>query len=87
MSDCVGCGFCCMKATCVIGFFHFNETELVCPSLIWSVESNRYLCQLALDEPEKIGKELYIGAGCCMGLNSWRRNVRLRESVSDNDPT
>ena len=86
MADCVGCGYCCMKATCVVGFLRYIDEPGICPALIWSEESNRYFCQLALDEPERIGeKELYIGEGCSSSfLNSWRVDVRKRINITDN---
>lgn len=75
---CVGCGFCCIKAPCelAVGIYGNGITE--CPALVWSKEKGRYLCDLvgkgnlvsALNE-----KRLYIGDGCCCGMNSWRNEV------------
>ena len=51
-----------------------------CPDLQWN--GNRYVCRLTL-LPEPLGdryrKELYVGAGCCCGLNTWRKEVRERK--------
>jgi hypothetical protein len=49
-----------------------------CPELKWTGE--RYICNLCVKPV--IGadykEELYIGAGCCSNLNSWRQDVKPR---------
>ena len=68
---CVGCGYCCKKATCVLG--------LGSPCAYLAQHDGRYWCSLIL-----IGavtdEELAIGAGCCSSLNSDRQRM-LREQA------
>ena len=76
---CVGCGFCCIKTTCILGqMWNGVEPWDRCPSLVW--KESRYVCQIVVDHPEddSLVRELAIGAGCCCNLNSWRRNVKER---------
>ena len=78
---CVGCGYCCMKVKCSAGS-RLYHTENPCPALIWSESDKRYICNL-MTLPGKIGEgykeELAEGAGCCSGLNSWRKDVKKRD--------
>ena len=78
--ECVGCGFCCIEAPCTAAVRIYGPVRK-CPSLSWDSKSNRYFCQLMLC-PGSIGeryrKELYAGAGCSSGLNSWRLDVKER---------
>lgn len=75
---CVGCGFCCKKAPCSLAVRVFNATDS-CPMLVWDEEQHRYFCD-ACRKPGEIGaryrEELYIGEGCCCGLNSDRQNIQ-----------
>lgn len=68
-SPCIGCGYCCSKAPCVIAFLHYDYDIDHCPALEWDGE--RHWCQLAREVPGAAGK-LSVGAGCSSGLNSWR---------------
>lgn len=70
---CEGCGFCCKKAPCSIAP---AWTEAGCSALVWDAEANRYWCGLVLLGAPEVAEALYVGAGCCCGLNSDRRNVR-----------
>jgi len=78
--DCVGCGFCCIKTQCDVSYRLYKTVE-VCPQLQWHEDESRYKCGLML-LPGNLGfeyrKELYAGAGCCSGLNDWRRDVKKR---------
>jgi len=69
--SCVGCGHCCLEATCLLGVYFFDRLY-PCPALIW--DGKRYRCQLA----EQYGERLYIGSGCCSPLNAWRKEVKKR---------
>ena len=86
MKQCVGCGFCCLKAPCEASVRLYKGAEQ-CPQLIWTGPVNRYLCGLmTLPEPlgESYRKELYANTGCCSGLNSWRNDVKNRHhNISD----
>lgn len=88
VKECVGCGCCCLKAKCSAAVRLYPAAK-VCPQLLWSEEDGRYLCGLML-LPGQVGeayrKELYAGEGCCMGLNSWRLDVKRRDlsDASDN---
>ena len=79
MRHCVGCGFCCIKSTCVLGQMWYGvEPTTRCPGLVWNGE--RYICKMVEERPddESLKIELAIGAGCCSGLNTWRRKVKER---------
>jgi len=75
--DCVGCGFCCRKSPCWVAFRVYGPVS-ECPGLIWDEEKERWFCDLCR-KPGIIGeryrKELYVGEGCCCGLNSDRQNI------------
>jgi hypothetical protein len=81
---CVGCGYCCITSPCLVSQRIYGHGIVRCPELIWTPEKERYICRL-MTLPGNIGsryrKELYAGAGCCSGLNSWRKDVRRRDEV------
>lgn len=75
---CIGCGYCCAKATCAIGA-RLHGPQPRCPELLfvggrhwcrWVIS-----CELKEDEAEGIMAKKAIGVddGCCSPLNSWRR--------------
>ena len=74
--SCVGCGFCCRKALCGVALRIWGKGVEKCPALAW--DGKRYWCDLCR-KPGQMGedyrKELYVGDGCCCGLNSDRRNI------------
>ena len=78
MSDCVGCGYCCLTAPCACGWTSVWEPGGGCPHLVWNGE--RYLCERAIEGPgaSDFRIALAIGEGCCSSLNSWRQDVRYR---------
>ena len=73
--DCRGCGFCCKKTPCDCARRVYGPVKK-CPALSW--DGKRYWCELCR-KPGEIGEryraELYVGAGCCCGLNSDRQNI------------
>jgi len=73
LEDCVGCGYCCLAARCLLSLLTFGYADRRCRALEWN--GTRYVCLLAKD----YGDLLYIGAGCGSSLNSWRKDVRRRE--------
>ena len=75
MADCVGCGHCCMTATCVAGVIEGADATGRCRFLVWN--GSRYVCDLVALFPG-YAELLYVGAGCCQGLNSWRADVKYR---------
>jgi len=83
IKDCVGCGFCCLKAKCAAAARLYPAAE-VCPQLIWDEEGGRYNCGL-MQLPGNVGfefrQELYAGEGCCSNLNTWRKDVKNRTAV------
>jgi hypothetical protein len=85
IKPCVGCGYCCIKTPCGVAQRLHNRGIERCPELHW--DGSRYVCQLTTKDGE-IGenyrKELYIGAGCCSGLNTWRKDVKPR--LGENEP-
>ena len=83
MTECVGCGFCCLKAKCDAAMrIHPSATR--CPELAWN--GKRYVCHLAT-LPGQLGfdyrEELHIGAGCCCAMNTWRLDVKNRNEVQN----
>lgn len=77
--ECVGCGFCCIKSPCDASRRLYPGATR-CPQLEWI--DDKYRCGLMLIQgPVGAGyrEELYAGAGCCSGLNSWRQNVIRRD--------
>lgn len=83
--DCVGCGHCCMTAPCgawtkAIERVYEHDDAWVCPELVF--EDGRHWCRLVKEAKDvNLLDQLAIGAGCCSGLNSWRREpIRDRRS-------
>lgn len=75
MADCVGCGYCCLRAMCSVGIREYGEDEGRCPYLVWL--NDRYWCDLVLSK--RINwRELATGFGCSSSLNDWRRDVKFR---------
>lgn len=70
--ECVGCGHCCLSATCLVGAIHYELKEPTrCPALFQN-EIGQYRCRLA----EQYAEDLYIGAGCpCTLFNTKRENM------------
>jgi len=73
VSQCMGCGYCCKKSLCVLAVTLLPDSvpEGECPFLYQ--EDDRYKCILAIHE--RWAKELYIGEGCCSGMNSVRLQI------------
>jgi len=66
---CVGCGYCCRKAPCVLG------EGVPCVELV--ERDGRWWCGLVLaatgEDREMIELDLFIGDGCCSSFNSDRQ--------------
>jgi hypothetical protein len=71
---CVGCGYCCITATCSIGLFLFGKNGQ-CPALRWN--GSRYICDLV----DIYKNALAIGKGCCAPQNTWREKVSKKKEV------
>lgn len=92
--ECIGCGYCCSKVICPDGVSYHKITDTsmysVCPSLIWDESKQRHMCKL-IQMPDGALKERYkvslaIGAGCCSGMNDWRRQpLRNRTEFNHTD--
>jgi hypothetical protein len=81
--ECVGCGYCCSETQCDASRRLYPGADH-CPQLLWIEEDERYKCGLMLIAgPVGLGykAELYVGAGCCSGLNSWRKDVKKRDRL------
>jgi len=88
MRKCIGCGYCCQKAACILGAVsfveHATESGRVlshCPGLVKLY--GRYWCSLMLnatgEEREWVGDGvLAVGAGCCSPLNTQRSELLAR---------
>jgi len=77
IKECVGCGYCCRKAPCALSVSIYGKVD-VCPALIWDETNRRYwckACKVAGELGARYRAELYIGEGCCCGLNSDRKNI------------
>lgn len=72
---CIGCGFCCRQAPCTLALAWFGSDIDKCPALVW--DGARWRCKLALDGVEGAKENLFIGAGCCSGLNTYQREQRV----------
>lgn len=86
VAECVGCGYCCKKAPCVASTRLYPGARY-CPQLIWGDDLGRYLCHLSMipgSVGEKYRQELSIGAGCSSSLNTWRQDVRQRNTLAAN---
>lgn len=73
MTLCIGCGYCCRKTTCHLGS---PGGEFGCCWLQYNGEKWRcglLSCEDLKEENEHLRNMLYIGGGCCAGLNDWRR--------------
>lgn len=85
IKECVGCGYCCMKAQCGASLRLHGSGLSRCPELIWDNNDNRYICKLMRvsgDIGFRYRQELFAGAGCCCGLNTWRNDIRNRDANS-----
>lgn len=81
--ECVGCGYCCIKTLCDAARRLYPGARS-CPQLLWIEEDNRYKCGLMMiagPVGQGYRAELYAGAGCCSGLNSWRQDVKKRDHL------
>jgi len=88
---CIGCGHCCVTATCEFGLRQFGNQHLddkeTCPALVW--DGKRHICDYMVNERftdalrERIKDTLHAGAGCCQGLNSWRREPLQDRTVKN----
>lgn len=71
---CVGCGYCCRQARCILGaLVHGPGTD--CPSLV-KVEGRwrcRHVHEAEGEHLKFLYLQLHIGAGCCSPLNTDRR--------------
>ena len=78
--SCVGCGHCCLTASCMVGvkYYRIKGPIKQCPGLYWNAE--QYICQLAL-KSDKFKQMLAIDYGCCQPLNTWRNNVKERRLI------
>ena len=83
MHKCVGCGYCCIKTPCDAARRLYGTIK-ECPQLIWDDQTSRYNCGLMII-PGLIGEgyrqELHAGAGCCCGMNTWRKDVKKRTGI------
>lgn len=70
MNDCVGCGYCCKKAPCGLGYIEGEH----CAHL--SFDGERWRCALAADPVAYAA--LAMGEGCCSALNTERRKYEKR---------
>jgi len=77
VKPCVGCGYCCKKSPCFIAMSMGIADHGRCLALYWNGEM--YRCRLIETNTSK-ARELFADEGCCSPLNSWRRDVRERNT-------
>lgn len=75
VEPCVGCGYCCMVAPCVLSHMRYGGGHKTCPGLHF--EGGRFWCLLARDS-DKVKEHLYIGEGCSSSLCNSQRDAFLR---------
>ena len=77
---CIGSGFCCKQAMCIVGVKVHGLISGPCPSLVFDGE--RHWCGEVQKAQESKKQEmidgLSIGAGCCSPLNSDRREMLIK---------
>lgn len=87
VAPCIGSGFCCKKAPCGLAislgiWTREGEHPNGCPKL--EHDGERHWCGLitnaAPEEAKHYREYLYVGAGCCMPLNS-ERLVMLKKGL------
>ena len=85
MTDaCVGCGYCCLKASCMLGQVLFGS-DAPCSGLLLSVKENRFYCRAVLEASERdlVKEALAIGAGCCGSLFNTQRDACIKGELQD----
>ena len=80
---CVGCGYCCQKAVCVVGLLHYGPGEKTsgdCKFLL--TDDGRYWCQLILqaegEKKKRLMKEMAIDCGCSSSMLNTQRSRAIR---------
>lgn len=78
---CVGCGWCCLHDQCTDSQRRHGYLPR-CPELYWSDDAGRYLCRTMLEgeSGNNIRRNQHTGQGCCAPLNSWRQDIRNRDT-------
>lgn len=80
--ECRGCGWCCIQTPCDLARRLNPSIKSECTFLKWDNDKNRYVCgaytNAKFSLQTQIKAELFIGAGCCSGLNSWRKDIKPR---------
>jgi hypothetical protein len=69
VTSCLRSGYCCKKATCAVGRAH-GAPPTGC-TFLRGERPGEYSCALATKHPEPLA----IGAGCCLPLNTTRREL------------
>jgi hypothetical protein len=62
-----------------MGVMAIGRVEKHCPFLMWSDLDHRYYCRMAMGN-KAFAKAIHAGEGCCSQLNTWRNNIKRRES-------
>ena len=84
--DCVGCGYCCSKVICLVGFQKHGPKN-PCPEL--REHDGRFWCGLIEDakgiEREELMDQLAIGAGCSSTMFNTIRDSRIANMKEKKD--
>ena len=87
MDECIGCGYCCRKAPCLLSLWDADERR--CDCLKW--DGHRWRCALVEDTVRMarrlVVEYLAIGEGCCSNMNTYRvkRYVPTPEDLKNED--
>jgi hypothetical protein len=78
---CVGCGWCCLTDQCMDSMRRHGYMRR-CPDLLWDEQARRYVCRAMLEEigGAEIRRSQHTGKGCCAPLNTWRNDIRNRDT-------
>jgi len=84
VKPCIGCGYCCTTATCVLGMLRYGA-DRPCPEL--QFDGRRFWCTLitgaVAPEKQRLSSELAIGAGCSSSLFNTQREACERGKLGE----
>ena len=85
-SHCVGCGYCCSKVVCILGFERFGPNP-PCPAL--KEHDGRFWCGIVEQatgmEKEELIDQLAIGAGCTSTMFNTVRDSQIAKMKEKNE--
>jgi len=76
-SKCVGCGYCCQTPCLRACTENWIDEYDQCIKLYWNEELKMYRC-IEVESSSTFARYVFIGGGCGLNLNSWRKDVKRR---------